>query len=355
MPINEKKYFIKKNEIVAIIVLLLFTILIFGIFVLLAENENYYNVKNISHRVQKVNPISVIENRNKEILDQKEVVQPSYPIAVMLDNYFLARPQVGISEARFVYETLVEGGATRFLGIFDVNKNIEKIGPVRSARPYFVEWANEYDALYVHAGGSPEALDDIKKLEINDLNEISGAGQYYFYRDFNRNAPHNLFTSSKKLNKALESWGLTEYKEDWLYKADLIFEERNDYNDEVYIDFTAGEIYDSKFIYNRKRNAYIRKQGNKNVLDNGQLVIVNNIIVQFVPAEKILDEKLRIKLDIFGNGEAILWQDGMKKDIFWKKESPGQKTKFFGEGSKQIELNQGLTWIVVVPGDREVF
>ncbi|MEK7519092.1 MAG: DUF3048 domain-containing protein, partial [Patescibacteria group bacterium] len=120
-----------------------------------------------------------------------------YPVAVMIDNAGSARPQSSLQAASIVYEALVEGGITRFMAVFDQG-DVKEIGPVRSARQYFLEWLAEYEAAYAHAGGSPEALTNIRRERIHDINGI-GSASNAFFRDSTRPAPHNLYTSGMKM------------------------------------------------------------------------------------------------------------------------------------------------------------
>ncbi len=97
------------------------------------------------------------------------------PVAVMIDNHYKARPQSGLSEAEIVYEILAEGRITRYMAVFQLNEP-EKLGPVRSARSYYIDKALEYDPLYVHVGGSPQAFDDVVRLQMADMDGLaSGA------------------------------------------------------------------------------------------------------------------------------------------------------------------------------------
>ncbi|HSD12679.1 MAG TPA: DUF3048 domain-containing protein, partial [Patescibacteria group bacterium] len=117
--------------------------------------------------------------------------------AATIDNLSVARPQAGLTKASLVFEAPVEGGITRFLAVFPDDVTADRIGPVRSARPYFLDWASEFDAVYAHVGGSPEALEKIVAYDMRDLNEFF-AGKY-FWRDENRDAPHNAYTSTVRL------------------------------------------------------------------------------------------------------------------------------------------------------------
>lgn len=345
---KKKQFFLLKyqQEIVAVVVLFLFASIIFTVFFYLGEQNEIIPARNyLAAPKVVVKPLETVEE-----------VEESYPVAVMMDNFITVRPQAGLSEADFVYETLVEGGATRLMAIFNVNKNIKSIGPVRSARPYFVDWALEYDALYVHAGGSPEALQNIYNWRANNLNEISGYGATYFYRNYGFSAPHNLFTDTERLSQAVEEWELFEIDYNKWQFVKLVDIESGDDGQEIYIDFSEGVGYDAVFIYSSTTNQYIRIDVDEPLIDTNtkEAVMADNIIIQFIPWEELSGGKGRLALEIYGEGEGLFFQNGEVEEIYWQKQARGERTKYMGEGSLEVKLNPGLTWIVVVPGDREI-
>ena len=119
------------------------------------------------------------------------------PIAVMIDNHKGAMPQAGLNDAYMVYEIIVEGGETRLMALFK-GANLDKIGPVRSSRHYYLDYALENDAIYVHFGWSPQAQSDISKLNVNNINGISESSTS-FWRVKDKYAPHNAVTSTEKI------------------------------------------------------------------------------------------------------------------------------------------------------------
>lgn len=125
------------------------------------------------------------------------------PLSVMINNAPAARPQSGLSKADIVYEVLAEGGITRLIAIYQSQTGIEKIGPIRSIRPYLINIGESYGGVLVHAGGSPEAYSIIKKQGKQDMDEIGNAGAY-FWRTKDRKAPHNLYSSDEKLREGAE-------------------------------------------------------------------------------------------------------------------------------------------------------
>jgi hypothetical protein len=344
-----------KDKIVALLALCILVWLIFGSFLLF---ENY------SDNFEIVTP-QVIQQSENDILDVQlgmvqSLVYPtsSYPVAVMIDNHSLARPQSGLSYAQFVYESLVEGGATRFMAFFNTNESIERIGPVRSARPYFVDWASEYQSLYIHAGGSPEALEKISQGEVYDVNEISGYGTKYFWRGNDFSAPHNLFTSTEKIRQILIDWQLTDKSillNNFFTYSNLINTSTATIAEEVSVDFSEGNTYDAYFVYEPIKEVYIRYDGGKEKLDNlnSQPIEATNIIIQSIPPEEMVDEVGRLNLSIVGGGNGKLFQQGIVSNIIWEKHLAG-RTSFFNPDGSPILLLPGLTWIMVVPNDRAI-
>ena len=126
----------------------------------------------------KVEEPEIIEEVNKEIEESDY-----RPIAIMIDNDEEAsRPHAGLEEAYLLYEMYVEGSATRILALYK-DINTEKIGPVRSSRHYFLDYALEHDAVYVHFGWSPQAQNDISALGVNNINGVLGSDGNIFWRE----------------------------------------------------------------------------------------------------------------------------------------------------------------------------
>src|SRR5262249_15833287 len=116
---------------------------------------------------------------------------------VMIENSVQARPQSGLNQAGVVFEAIAEGGITRFLALYQ-DTTPDNVGPIRSARPYYEQWALGFDAGYAHVGGSPEALNDIKAWGVRDLDQFYNSGSYH--RISSREAPHNVYTGITTLN-----------------------------------------------------------------------------------------------------------------------------------------------------------
>lgn len=288
------------------------------------------------------------------LLDGRIVAKEDYnllPIGIMIENISSARPQSGLSRASVVYETVAEGFITRFLVVFDPKEMPDKIGPVRSARPYYIDWLREYDGLYAHAGGSPEALRAVDGLGVKDLNALYN-GQY-FWRDTGRSAPHNLYTSEELIVRALRDFEFADDRADfepWKFKDDA--EELPIAGQNVSISF-YGAAYEASYIWERETNEYLRENGGYAHEDanTGEQIRVKNIIVQQLPPVLDVGEKGRLTLDVAGEGRCLVARDGQVIEGVWKKPTSGDRTRFYDQNNQEIELNRGSTWVHLFPDD----
>jgi hypothetical protein len=297
-----------------------------------------------------------------------EYVKPGeenlYPIAVIIENLLEARPQSGLSQASLVYEAEAEGNITRFLAFFDGGVNLEKIGPVRSARSYFIDWAVELSALFVHCGGSPQALAQIASENIFALNEFYQGD--FFWRDKARPAPHNIYTSSENLEKYLELKGVREGKFlPWQFKDDAPMAGRPE-KGEIEVNFPLAD-YVVKWQYNKENNDYTRYTAGQTHKDaDGREIKARNVIIEYVGAQ-VIDEELRLEMEHIGSGQAIVCLDGKCEEGEWQKKSSVARTRFYkitnppldkggvgGFNTEEFKLNAGATWIEVVRPEYEV-
>lgn len=288
------------------------------------------------------------EEVKPEVLDRR-------PIAVMIENYWEARPQSGLDKADVVYEILAEGGITRFLAIYQQNDATE-IGPVRSARPYFIQRVLEYDPMYAHVGGTPQALNDIKKYNIPDLNEMY-LGTAVFSRSAARVAPHNTYTSTEKMRAYAKEKGY-EKKVDVPGFAFLKAGQENKNGtvaQKVNIDYPAREnkvIYEydaSTKLYKRSHATGIHKD---NVTD--KQLTAKNIIIQYLPYRVIDAKGGYLAMEMIGQGKAMLITGGKVYTGQWSKDGDRDKTNFTDSDGNELKLNPGQTWIEVVPTETPV-
>lgn len=262
--------------------------------------------------------------------------------AVMIENSSDSWPQAGIEDAFLVIEAPVEGWIPRLLAFFDASVEIEKIGPVRSARPYFIDWANMFNPLYVHVGGSPAALEILRVTDsVLDLNEFFH--QYQFWRSSYRSAPHNVYTSSELLLEGLEKFG--EQNPDYAFFS---FEEQVTIPvvDEISVDFGLG--YESTWML-QEDGEYLRYQNSApHLMESGVQLITNNILVLEMEMY-VIDNIGRIEMETIGEGSGYLFTAGGVRELIWEKESEESEIVILDkENETDIHLNPGVTWIEVV-------
>lgn len=283
--------------------------------------------------------------------------QNRYPLAVMIENQSQARPQSGLDQANVVYEALAEGGITRFMAIYTFTRVVDSIGPVRSARPYYVDWARGYNALYAHAGGSPKGLARIGSVGLPDLNQFFNS--QYFFRDRSRKvaSEHTLYTSSTLLSRALNDKKLPETGsyDAWTFKADAAASARPT-SQHLTIDFSSFS-YKVDYEYDPATNTYARSQAEQpHVMRDGAKIAPKNVVVIRVKRslEDPKDSHGRLTLDVVGSGSAAYYLDGREYKGTWKKTSAQDGLELLDENGDVFKLNAGQTWIEVVPPEQTV-
>lgn len=283
---------------------------------------------------------------------------PTEYFAVMIDNLPAALPQAGIAKAPLVVEAPVEGGITRLMAVFPADAEVKKIGPVRSARPYYLDWAGEFDALYAHVGGSPEALNRLKTSDLRDLDEMRASA--FFWRVASRKAPHSTYISTGLLAEALTARkrsGDPHPLPAWKFKDDAPPADRPDGD----VTLTLGET--GKWLvswrYDKERNLWSRVFGGAaQADDDGSPVLAKNVVVQFTEVETI-DEIGRRRIDTTSGGDALFAADGRIIGASWKKGAKDRRsagdpakgdgrTRFYDAAGNEIVFDAGTTWIEVV-------
>ena len=282
----------------------------------------------------------------------KKVDSVLQAVGVMIDNHPNSRPESGVSKAKIVYEAPVEGGLTRYLAIFDSKQVVAEVGPVRSARAYFLDWIQEYGrGLYMHSGGSPEALSAIKTKNIFDANEFFW-GQYY-WRSSDRLAPHNLYTSSSNWAKIVSLYGNKSslFTADKAWKYTRLIGQTIGKKSELKIPYS--DEYAVTWTYDVKALNYTRSVNGKKEKDkDGSEIRARNILVQISNVKEINgDDKGRVEVATIGSGEAIILKKGAVIYGTWKKSSLTARTRFYDKNKKEIVLVPGNTWVQVVPAD----
>ena len=286
------------------------------------------------------------------------------PVAIMLNNIVDACPQAGIANAGVVYEAPVEGLLTRLMGVFE-NYDLDKIGSVRSCRDYYIDWAQEFDAIYVHYGQAVYAVDKLNAPGIDNISglqyqEGAGAldgycGEDVFYRTSDRVAPHNCYTSYDQIQTAIERLG---YNTMHYAGYEGKFQFAADGETVVPTDGTATVIKpgypvnDPWFEYNADEGVYYRYQYGDGQIDEltGEVLKYDNVIFQVCECENY-DDHGYLHFDTSSGGDAYYFSKGAYQKCTWSKAEPDKYSspaRYYDENGNEITLNQGKTWVCII-------
>lgn len=314
------------------------------------ENQNKSNKSSV---IDSANKQKNQEKSNDGYKDQKEErnKSPELPgaVLVMVDNYAKARPQSGLDKADAVFEIMAEGGITRLMAVY-YSVGADTIGPVRSARYYFVELAKGFNAPLAHAGGSQEALELIQKINIKDLDEIYNAGGC-FWRDNKRKMPHNLYTSTDKLIKGAKNKNYKLVTPPLIKRGNIELTEKKD-GKNITIDYKTGvDRYSVNWKYNEKQNEYERFINNKpHKMSDGICITADNVIIIVAETRTYIKDNVPLSdVKIVGGGEARYFIDGKAYLGSWKKDSVSKPVRFFNADGGEMVIKEGNVWVQVVP------
>lgn len=336
-----------------LIAILVIVVIVAGILLGLRLTKNGKNIIQVGENA------NVAEDGEKvvELKEPKIFKGTDRPIAVMIDNHKSAMPQAGLNDAYMVYEIIVEGGETRLMALFK-GVDLKKVGPVRSSRHYFLDYALENDAIYVHYGWSPQAQSDITKLSVNNINGISESSTS-FWRVKDKYAPHNAVTSTEKILEIAKRKGYstTSTKKSVLnYVADPVELEEGVEAKSVTIPYSESNTV--KYEYDDTTKRYVRySRGTKQVdWDSKETVTVKNIIVVNCKnwtlddgsgkGRQTIDNIRTLKGYYITNGKAIA--------ITAEKSSRSGQTKYKDANGKEIEVNDGNTFVQICPEDSKI-
>lgn len=335
----------KSNILVKLIIIIL--ILILGILIyLFITNSDIKDVVKKNNKEKSAKKINIVDEDSNE-----------RPIAVMIDNNVGNSSHYGLSDAYITYECIVEGGLTRIMAVFK-DKDVEKIGPVRSSRHYFLDYALEEDSIYAHYGWSTFAQNDIKVLGVNNINGLTDNA---YYRDRTKRSPHNVFTSTKTLYNYAKEKGYKITSNNWKllkYSPDEI----NLYNSETETGIKDGVLpanvvsmnfsnYQTRsYTYNTETKRYERKMNGENHIDasTGNVLSYKNIIIVKV-SNSTLDSYGRQDLATTGIHDGYYITNGYAVPINAEKDSRKSKTKYTYKDGEEVKFNDGNTFIEILP------
>ncbi|QBK24521.1 DUF3048 domain-containing protein [Ureibacillus thermophilus] len=271
------------------------------------------------------------------------------PIIATINNHPAARPQSGIASADVVYEMLAEGDVTRFLALYQ-SEIPEKIGPIRSARSYFVELAEGLDAFYIAHGYSPEAKQMLESGVVDNINGMNYDGTY-FKRSKDRVAPHNSYFITDNLEAVAEKVNaslLYQKKVSYTYYDEEESPKKGVQADQVHVRYSKNENFNCSYSYDSTNNTYTRSSGGTMTTDllTGEPLKLSNVLI-FEMEHTVIDNKGRREIDIHSGGFAYLFQQGMMRVVHWEN-IDGVLTAVENDGSK-VKLVPGKTWVHFVP------
>ena len=331
-------------------------IIILVILIIAAGGTLAYKISKDKENNNSEPEVSKVEEQKKE----KEVQVfngNERPIAVMIDNHSDAWPQAGLTKAYMVYEIVVEGGETRLMALFK-GQDLDKIGPVRSARHYFIDYAMENDAIYVHFGQSPQAQSDIKKYSINDINGIAEDGTT-FWRVKDKAVPHNAVTSTEKLLQSAKNkkFRTTSKEKSVLkYTTEEVNLEDGIIADEVTI--PHSNLQTVKYKYNEDNKTYVRYARGKEQTDweTKETVETKNIIISFCDNYTLSDveNKGRQGLKNIGTFDGYYITNGKAIKIKCTKNARDEKTVYKDLQGNEIKVNDGNTFVNICPTNAKV-
>lgn len=322
-----------------------------------------YTIVTGSTRVAKVDPFvpttqphtsSTVEQISRR-LDGVPVTpgaEALRPISVMIDNQIVAQPLSGVDQASLVIESPVEGGITRIMAFFDpMLPTSTVIGPVRSARPYFVEWASAWQAGYAHVGGSPESLDDIRALGSAFSNIDEMAQSAAFFRDRTKSAPHNVYSTIGQLaeNRDRRYGTSTATYTPWRFEPLATSTDAVISASSVRIPY--GGSYSVQWKYDPQLGLYQRLKGNTpQKTREGKEILAANVAV-IKATSRVLDAQGRLSIRTIGSGDAVLYRAGKKYIARWSR-AQDEPMRFEGADGSEYPLTAGTTWIQVTTDDR---
>lgn len=316
---------------------------------------------------------------------QKSKWEQRRPAGVMIENHTDARPQSGLSSADIIYEAVAEGGITRFLAIFYCN-DAQYVGPVRSARMYFIRFAEEYGdhPLYVHVGGAAkdgpaDAMGELVKLgwkNYNDLDNLGDFGFPYIFRDPERlptkMTEHHVYTGTQKI------WDFAKTKRDltnvdqkgkiwdvsftkWKFQNDEKESDRGTDAQKISFGFWDQFISDYGVVwtYDKASNSYKRENGGVPHIDKntGKQLQAKNIVIIFAD-ESVVNDGYEIgqhmMYDILGTGDGYVFQNGQAIKGTWSKKNATTRTMFTDEDGKNISFVRGQIFIEILPTGNKV-
>ncbi|MBP1925449.1 hypothetical protein J2Z76_001308 [Sedimentibacter acidaminivorans] len=322
---------------------------------IIIEQQNKLDLEKTETQENKSEETNLEDDVNKVIspldgLKYYEEQLQRRPVVISIDNHPDARWQAGLNQAEIIYECEVEFPYTRYLCVF-LACEPERVGPVRSARPYLVNYALENDGIFVHVGGSQDAFNEIYRLSVADVDGLYSGAMWRYY-DTGKFAPHNMYTVLKSIRDEAEMRGyrINSQFEGYKFndKSFNISEKYKNVSKAAKICISYNKFNTTDYMYDTENSLYQRyKDGEKHIdeLDGKQLSAKNIMLLE--TTKEVLDNEGRLFIETVGSGEGIYITNGEAVEITWNKKSEKSRTNFY-IGQDELVLNPGNTWIQVL-------
>lgn len=355
---KEKRERTKKSAQIKLTVIILVIIILVAGSLLIAKmlNKNKSNDLVLDNTTQN----DVVENELYISLSGKKtdtyVAQNAPVFAVMIPNdTYGARPHTGLKDAGIIYESLTEGGITRFLALYQ-GENVEKIGPIRSLRLHFLSIAAGYNAAIVHVGGNDDALVKVGSNNEKYKNLDQMSTNKYFYRDYTYNKsgnPNTMYVSFEDLQNFSNE---KKYKETSDFEPFARKDEKITEGEEAnYIDIKiSSSEFNPIYNYDATTNTYLRSYENGTKAEDSKKGQISPDVVVVMKMDFYTGEQDCQIAVTNGKGEAIVFQDGYVIKCYWEKESDFSSIKLVDANGENIKLNRGQTFISMIPKDKSV-
>lgn len=301
------------------------------------------------------NPLTGLPMEEEKVNDR--------PVAIMLNNLKAALPQQGVSQADIIYELLAEGGITRMLGVYQSVDGVGKIGSVRSARTYYLELALGHDAVFLHAGGSPDAYDKIKAWNVTALDCVNGPYEgSLFWRDSQRlksmSREHTVVTSGDKIMELFPKYSFRkEHAEGYTYNIQFVEKgapENGSVANEIQVPFSAYKT--GVFTYDKTSGEYFVEEYGMPYVDgnSNKQVSVTNVLVLKTDCSMIPGDKAgRLAVDL-SQGEGWFACGGKMIPIHWCKKSVNSPLEYFTQDGQPLFLGVGKSYVNIIPLSNEI-
>ena len=299
------------------------------------------DIKITKRNVKYYSPLTGVKVKN-------EAATTQLVTAIMIENSPDARPHSGLKQAGVVYEAIAEGGITRYVALYQQDKP-KLVGPVRSLRPYYLDWITPYNPSIAHVGGSAKALKAVRNSKYRDIDQFFNPDTYW--RASDRYAPHNVYTSFSRLDKLNKQKGFKTSNFKSFDRVDPKPAKKPDATN-IKIDFSSPE-FNTKYIYNKNKNNYTRYVGGEVHKDREKGPITPTVVVAIEVSEQTFNEDgPRERITTTGSGKATILQNGTVIEAKWRKIAVDKPLELIDKAGKPIALVRGQTWIAAIPSGR---